>query len=406
MATTSAVKTRWYRLILGAVSMFFAGIIYAWSILKAPLAVEFGWSAADLALNFTLMLCFWCIGGVISSQITRRTSPRVTVTLSAVVVLAGFFLCSRMSGNSIMMLYFSYGGLAGIGIGMSYNAVISATSAWFPDKKGTCSGVMMMCFGISSLVLGSVADRMFAMPAFGWRKTYLVLGIVIAAVLAISGQFVKTPGPDVVLPKPSAKQSVQEAFESRDYSASEMLRRFTFWRFFLFCALTASVGSTVISFARDLSLAAGADAVLATTLVGVLSVCNGLGRVICGMVFDILGRRKTMLLASVITIVAPAVVLISLSTNSLVLCIVGLCFTGISYGFAPTITSAFTSAFYGLKYFPTNFSIANMMLIPASFSATLASTLLMNTGSYTAPFIMLFAFACVALILNLSIRRP
>jgi hypothetical protein len=36
--------------------MFFAGIIYAWSILKAPLTAEFGWGNAALSLNYTFII--------------------------------------------------------------------------------------------------------------------------------------------------------------------------------------------------------------------------------------------------------------------------------------------------------------------------------------------------------------
>ena len=185
-----------------------------------------------------------------------------------------------------------------------------------------------------------------------------------------------------------------------------MVKRFTFWRFFLFSILTSAVGSTVISFARDLALSVGAAAALATTLAGVLSLCNGLGRVICGFVYDALGRRRTMLISNLITIAAPLVVLFAVIGNSLPLCVVGLCLTGICYGFSPTISSAFVGAFYGTKYFSSNYSLANMMLIPSSFAATLASALLTSTGGYVAPFLMLLAFAVVALALNLSIRRP
>ena len=391
---------------IGAVSLFFAGIIYAWSILKAPLETEFGWTASGLALNYTFTMCFFCIGSVIASRLARKTSPRFTIILSAIMVCVGFFLCSRMSGENITVLYIAYGVLAGLGIGAAYNTVISATSTWFPDKKGTCSGVLMMCFGFSSLVLGKVADTMFAIPDLGWRRTYLALGVVIAAVLAISGLFVKTAGPDVALPKPPAKQASRESFEPRDYETAEMLRRPSFWMFFLYSVLTSAVGSTVISFARDLSLSLGAGAALAATLVGVLSVCNGLGRIICGVIFDALGRRRTMLIANAVTIAAPALVLISVKAGSLALGIVGLCCTGICYGFSPTICSAFVSAFYGMKHFPTNYSIGNTMLIPSSFVATLASVLLTNTGSYAAPFVMLLAFALVALVLNLAIREP
>jgi len=398
--------TRWPYLLVGAISMLFAGIIYAWSILKGPLSADFGWSAPALALNFTLTLCFFCIGGVLGSILTKKLSIRLALFASAVLVLVGFGLVSFLTADAILMLYIAYGGLCGTGIGMAYNIVISATSAWFPDKKGTCSGVLMMSFGISSLVLGKAASMMFGIEYIGWRRTYLILGVAIAAVLAIAAFLVRVPGAEVALPKPAQKKSAIESFTTRDYTTGEMLRRVTFWGFFLYCILTAAVGSTVISFAQDLAISAGAGVALATTLVGVLSVSNGLGRIICGIIFDILGRRRTMIIANLLAIAAPAILLISIIRGSLFLCIVGLCVTGISYGCCPTITAAFIGAFYGTKSFPTNYSVANLMLIPTSFAATIASAMQDSTGSYIAPFVMLLVFSVCALVVNLNIRKP
>jgi len=42
----------------------------------------------------------------------------------------------------------------------------------------------------------------------------------------------------------------------------------------------------------------------------------------------------------------------------------------------------------------------------ASLMATVSSVLFTSTGSYIAPFLMLLALSVVALILNISIRRP
>ena len=145
---------------------------------------------------------------------------------------------------------------------------------------------------------------------------------------------------------------------------------------------------------------------MATTLVGVLSVCNGLGRIATGAIFDKLGRRKTMLLANIVSIAAAGVTLLSVFTSSVPLCVVGLCVTGISYGSCPTISSAFTSAFYGSKTFSVNFSIMNFNLMGASLMATLSSMLLTGFGNYVAPFVLLLALSVVALVLNLSIKRP
>ncbi len=185
-----------------------------------------------------------------------------------------------------------------------------------------------------------------------------------------------------------------------------MVRRFTFWRAFVCIVFLAAVGNTVISFARDLSISVGAEAGLATTLVGVLSVCNGLGRIATGAVFDKLGRRKTMLLANAVAIAAAGVTLLSVLIGSVPLCVAGLCVTGFSYGSCPTISSAFVSAFYGSQHFSMNFSIMNFNLMGASLLATVSSMLFTSSGGYAAPFVLLLVLSGAALVLNLSVKKP
>jgi OFA family oxalate/formate antiporter-like MFS transporter len=142
------------------------------------------------------------------------------------------------------------------------------------------------------------------------------------------------------------------------------------------------------------------------TLVGVLSVCNGLGRILTGALFDAKGRRFTMLAANVLTIAAAGVTLAAVFMSSLPLCIAGLCLVGMSYGSCPTVSSAFVSAFYGTKYFPTNFSIMNFNLIGSSLMATACGSLLTSSGGYMAPFALLLGLSVGALVLNLLIRKP
>jgi OFA family oxalate/formate antiporter-like MFS transporter len=397
--------TRWPYLVFGVASMVFIGIIYAWSILKAPLGEAFGWTVSQMALNFTLTMCFFCFGGVAAGILTKRSSPKVTLLIAAIASCAGFVITSRLSGQ-IILLYLSYGVLGGFGIGMAYNVLISSTGAWFPDKKGLCTGALMMGFGSSALILGSIAGAMIGTPAIGWRSTYLVFGILIGIVLLIAALVMRFPPQGTELPKNEKKTQNQEVFERKDYTTAEMIKRTSFWMFFIFTITIAATGSTVISFARDLALSIGASASLATTLVGVLSVCNGLGRIFCGLLFDNWGRRKTMLFANYLSILAPAMTLVAVLIESLPLGVLSLCLTGIAYGCSPTISSAFVSTFYGMKYFGMNFSIANTMLVPASFIATLGSVLLSITKTYVAPFVLLLGLALVGLTLNLNIKRP
>ena len=405
-STQTNVVARWWILAAGVATMLFAGILYAWSILKTPFATELGYEPSVLALNFTLTMCFFCLGGFVSGKLVHRMGTRFTIILAGILAGLGFVLTSFLAQRNPWLLYLTYSFLGGSGIGIAYIVIISTVNSWFPDRRGLSSGALMMGFGASTLLLGKIADRLFASPV-GWRNTYIIIGIAIAVVIVLSSFVIKAPDKLTALPeKKKTSKAKTENFEARDYTPSEMVRRFTFWRAFLALVCMTAVGSSVISFARDLALSVGAEMGLATTLVGVLAVCNGLGRIITGALFDAMGRRFTMIAASILTILAASVTLVAVGTGSLPLCIIGLCLTGLSYGTSPTVSSAFTSAFYGQKHFATNLSISNFNLMVASFIASACSTLQTSSGGYTAPFVLLLSLSSVALLLNISIKKP
>ena len=397
---------RWGYLVVGVVAMLFAGVLYAWSILKSPLATEFSWKASQLALTFTLAMSFFCIGGLLGARISKGAGHRIALVIAGVLAAAGFLLTAALRSDSVIWLFITYGVLAGSGIGIAYNVTIATVSAWFPDKKGLCSGCLMMGFGASALVLGNAANSLFN-SSLGWRMTYIILGAAICMVLVLAGLLLKKPDPRTVLPQPKVtKAAKSEGFTQQDFTSLQMLCRPAFWMAFLGISFLAAVGSSVISFAKDLALSVDAPEALAVSLVGVLSVCNGLGRILTGALFDTVGRRKTMLLANIFTICAATVTLLAVFIGSLPLCIAGLCLTGISYGACPTITAAFTSSFFGMKYFSTNMALMTFTVMGGSLIATLSNKVLEVTGGYTATFVMLLALTFAALILNLFIRKP
>ncbi|MBE6540156.1 MAG: OFA family MFS transporter [Ruminococcaceae bacterium] len=406
MSKNKTLNYRWFILAVGVITMLFAGIIYAWSILKVPFASELGFTADSLALNFTLTMSFFCLGGLGSSWLSKKIGIRFSILISGVLAGVGFILTSFLKEGQTLLIFVTYALMSGLGIGMAYILIISTVNSWFPDKKGLSSGALMMGFGASSLILGNLADALFE-SSIGWRATYIILGIALGTVVCVSALFIKRPNADVVFPAPKKRsKAATEAFEIKDYKPTEMIKTFTFWRAFIFLVCITAVGNSVISFARDLAVSVGAEAALATTLVGVLAVCNGLGRIITGAVFDTMGRRFTMIGANILTIIAAGTTLIAVSVNSLPLCIAGLCLTGMSYGASPTVASVFTSAFYGTKHFAANLGIMNFNLMFASFVATACSSILTATEGYTVPFALLLSLAVIALGLNLSIKKP
>ncbi len=387
--TRTFPASRWLRLLLGVITLLFSGIIYSWSLIKSPFE-EFGWSDSALTLNYTFTMCFFCIGGFLSGLLSKKLSMRCRMITAAVLVALGFGLVSCAGAKSPILLYVGYGFMTGTGIGIVYNVVISGTNAWFPDKKGLSSGALMMGFGFSTLTLGNLLAALFEIEFFGWRRTYLFYGLILALIFLVQAFVLKAP--------PFAPSS-QKAGDSADVTAGQMLRKPSFWKLFVFFALFASVGSTAISGAKGqfADLGAGESAALCA---GILTVCNGLGRIVSGAFFDRFGLRRTQYLTSIVVIAATVLTFAGYAAELTVPGCIGLCLCGFSYGFSPTTSAAFAAEFFGTKNFPLNFSILNLVLIPASFVPTALSGF-----SNTVTFAVLAVFSVVGLGLNLTIRK-
>ena len=384
---------RWLRLVLGCAVLLVAGIIYAWSNLNVPLQKRF--AQTELSFCFTLTLCSFCLGGLVSGLMSKKVSMFSRMILAALLTGLGFIL-SAVNGGNIWLLYLGYGVMAGSGIGIVYNTVIAATNAWFSDKKGLCSGALMMSFGFSALLFGKLANAMFDMPGIGWQRTYQLLGGVAAVVFIAAAWLLKMP---------QGEKKAQVADAENDVPTREMIKKLSFWKLFVFFTLLAAVGSAAIGFGRNYFLSVGMAEAAAVTVAGLLSIFNGLGRIVSGMAFDKLGLRKTQVLTSAVAILSPLVALLAILLKAGWLGAVGLCLCGFTYGFSPTMSAAMVSAFYGSKYFPLNFPVLNLVLIPASFSSTLAGALVSFSGNYLSTFVVLTALSVIGLFVNLSIKK-
>lgn len=404
-----ANRERWRYLVLGTLSMLFLGVIYAWSVVKVPLTEAFGWNPNQMSMNYALTFCFFCAGGMLGSYLSGKVGARITILIGGILFCLGYFASARLTTSNVVLLYLCYAAPIGGGTGMAYNTILSWVGAWFPDKRGTCSGILMMGFGFSALLLGKVLSWMFYHPAIGWRVTYMALGGVTLAVLLLCAALFRRPAPWVeveVEHPPRVDESGEETpgFKST-YTPAEMLRRPSFWRFYIYGILISGAGGAVFAFAYDLCLSLGAGISVATTLVGVLSACNGMSRILVGMLYDRLGHRRTMFLSSFTVLLATVTLLIAVLTNSLAVGILGLCINGFSYGSGPVVSATVINNFFGTKHFAANYSINNTKTVVCSFSSMLATFLLTATGSYVVPFMVMVGFGAAAFALHFTIRR-
>ena len=398
----ASTNNRSLYVIIGFVLFLFLGLLYAWSLFIAPLEKDFGWTRAQTSLIFTISIIFFCLGGIAGGFITGRKSPGFTILISAVFLLFGFGASSQI--NSLPAIFITYGVISGFGIGLSYNAVISTVTRWYPEKPGVISGILLMGFGLGGMLLGSTATELI--KTMGWRQTFLILGISFGVIVFIGSRLLKLPPSDYVFPKPTGK-AANAGIKGLELDSSSMLKRSTFWKYLAWSILSTAMGLSLIGHAAPFANELKATAELAALGVGLISICNGLGRVTLGAICDRIGLKKTMTIINITYLIAIVVLITAIMSNSLQLMLVGFVFTGFSYGGVPTMNTVFATSFYGRKYFPQNLGLVNTSLIGAAILGPyIAGTLHTTSGTYLSTLYAMGIFAIIAFGVNVIIKNP
>lgn len=392
--TVKKTFSRTTALIAGTAMLLINGVIYAWSIYSMPFGAGFGWSSAQLGACFTVMLASFCLGGVFGGAVANRRGVRVSIPIGGILGCIGFVLCMFLQAHIIWLLFVSFA-ISGIGVGFVYNGVISAVVPRFPDKKGLASGVLLMGFGASSLVLGGLASRLIASPGFGWHLTYILTGALLLAAAFIGLPFVLPPRVD---------RDTHAAAPARGLTPRQMLRTKRFWLLFGSAVIGTGFGSGLIAHASYIFVEGGASESVAALAVGLVSVMNGLGRIVFGMLNDRCGFRISLLADAVLYIAAGLIAALVLGSSAVVLVVV-MMLIGACYGAVPTISASLAEEFFGPAHYGRNLGIVNLSILVGSFASTAAGAIQTSTGSYAQAFYLFVGLEAVALVLILLLGR-
>lgn len=380
-------KKRNKLLVVSTALLLFLGLIYAYSVLLAPLKVEFGWSVAQMTLVFALSICSFTLGSLAVGPLVRAKKNAVALLAGAAMLAAGFLGTAFASGGAALyMAYAAYGVAASFGIGWVYNVVIPTVTSWFPDKCGFAQGVCLMGFGAGGFVLGPVATQLYSV--LPWRGTLVGFAVVFAALVAGSAAVLKDPGDAeaselAALAAGAGDADAAEVADDRFVSSGQMLRTPTFWLLYAFLFMLGSIGMGITGIGRELPLSLGASDLAAAVVIGFVNVGSGVGRLSCGIALDKLGRHRTMRIIGFGGTVAPVVMIASLLSGSLAVQAVACLLTGMSWG-AAVVTMPFVSRTeWGLANMAQNMAMVNTYSIFASLVGSFGAGMLYGAcGSF------------------------
>ena len=397
---------RWVYAIIGVIVLLLAGLVYAWSVMAKSIGATYpDWTAQQLSLTFTLVMAFFCVGALIGGVLAKKVSPKLFIILAGVLFLIGF-LIAGMTGQTPGLLYLGFGVICGLGAGFAYTTVMGTISAWFPDKQGLISGILLMGFGLSAFIIGKVFAAVAPPGDDAWRGTFRILGIVICVVFVICSFFFVKPGPDFKPASSAKKKAVREP--ALEINLGQMVRQPSFWMYYIWAIVVSAAGLVLVSQASGIATQVGTTISPGTvaTVVGLISIMNGIGRVFFGSIFDKKGYRTTMILDMVVFIIAGLILLMALKGGSFTLIVIGFIVGGFAYGGVTPTNSAIISDFFGRKNYAMNFSLINTNLLIASFASTIAGRLYDKSGSYVSCIIMMLGAVIIGFVIFFGIRRP
>ena len=289
--------------------------MYASSVYKNSLVKHFDTSLTNIGIVFSIAIVMLGISAAVFGTWVDTGGPRRAMAAATVAWSSGLLIGSvGIATEQLWLLYLGYGFIGGIGLGIGYISPVSTLIKWFPDRPGLATGLAIMGFGGGALVASAVSGKLLSVYDSGFdpmdptsiasgssvATLFLTLGIAYLLVMSLGAYLVKVPAddwkPDGWEPKEEAEGNTMVTTAS--VSANSALRTPQFWLLWivLFCNVTAGIGileqaaPMIQDFFRD-----GADttvsAAAAAGFVGLLSVCNMLGRFVWSSTSDVIGRK-------------------------------------------------------------------------------------------------------------------
>jgi MFS family permease len=298
------------------------GQAYAFSVFKKPLnylvqVSAFGdglkalpgvdspnpvdWKFTDLGWIFSIAIVFLGLSAAVFGKWLERVGPRKAMFSSAVCFGSGFLISALgVQFHQLWLLYFGYGVIGGIGLGIGYISPVSTLIRWFPDRPGMATGMAIMGFGGGALIGAPLSNNLMAFfrteHDLGVEKTFLVMGAIYFVAMMFGVFTVRVPPggwkPEgwVVPAKPKAMVTAHSVDVNAAFSTPQ------FWLLWIVLCMNVTAGIGILEQASPMiqELFKGRiTASAAAGFVALLSLFNMGGRFIWSSISDYIGRKNT-----------------------------------------------------------------------------------------------------------------
>ncbi|WP_318458761.1 L-lactate MFS transporter [Photobacterium leiognathi] len=376
------------------------GILFTWSVFKKALVVNLGWSNAEASLPYTVAIITFSVTLLLAGILQDKFGPKRVLIVGT--ICSGLGLIASGYITSPTQLIFTFGILAGGGIGFSYACLSPAAMKWFhPSKRGLVNGLIAAGFGLAGVYLAPLITSLIA--SYGINYSFNILGIALLCIATPLAFTITNPPANYVPVASTNKEEKKAVVAQAEMRWTDMLKTTQFYSIWIMYLCASSTGLMIIGNITSIA-ATQANMTDAAHLVVILALFNTSGRVFAGMLCDKIGGLKTLTLSFVLSI-ANMILFTHYTTHAGL--ILGMAVAGLCYGTLPAVFPSLTAGFYGLKNYGTNYGVVYTAWGVSGFiGPVIAAAAVDSTGTYELAYFYSAIIMGVALVFSVLTKNP
>ena len=219
------------------------GVQNCWSMLGRQMIAEYGWTAQQASMPYSVMMVFTACYAIVAGKIGDYLKPKYATLMGGVCYGLGLIIAGRTHNWIVMTI--AIGCFLGIAsTSVTVNTAGTAVKFWPSSKRGLISGIVTASVGLASFYMSPIVNGL--LDTYGVEATFTILGVAALILFTVFSILLPTPTKEMIegnAASPDASRFVSKY--NNTVSGEKSLKTIEMWVIFLLMGCAAMSGQTI-----------------------------------------------------------------------------------------------------------------------------------------------------------------
>ena len=335
---------------IGTMCGIFTLTNYTQGFFVGPVTSEFGWSAPQFFLSYTVLMCSGLLTGPLIGYIAQRVGLRAVGIVGLIGHSLAYVVLSLNTG-SLMLWYLSWALVAILGAGSLPIIWTGVLNNWFTKHRGKAIGITMAGTGLGAFLLPPIVE--FLIANHGWRTAYrgIGLGALLISLPIVFALFKEKPDSSTA----TDGEVMANKVETWGLTTKDAMRTKQFWILGAVLFLTVIVVAGLLSNFERIMTEQGFERSSIAQIAAVMGLTVIIGRLMVGALVDRFwapGVAACFFLVATLGLLILVVTQVTMATALLVAVMIGL-----AAGAELDLLAYLTGKYFGPAHYPAIFGL-------------------------------------------------